>query len=577
MSMRTPESLDSLKRRIRVARGQEPADLLFVNGRVACTFTGELLEGPVAVAEGRVCSLGHAGAGSAEIVDLKGAILAPAFTDAHIHIESSMLTPEGFAEAVVPHGTGATVSDPHEIVNVLGMEGYDYMRRASEGLPLDVFWTVPSCVPATHMETAGASLGPAEVARALDRYPEAPALSEMMNFPGVLYGADEVLEKVRAAALRGRGVDGHSPGLAGSDLDAYLGAGIRTDHECLTAEEAGEKLRRGMWVLLREGSAARNLKALLPAVNSFSSSRVCLASDDRHPEDLLAEGHLDSALKKAVAWGMDPMAALRAATLNPATAYGFEDRGGVAPGFLADLVVLEDLRNFRVRSVYHRGRRVAEGGELREAVPRRSAEGTLSSVVLPMGLEARLSAYPATGGVRVIGVEPDQILTRSEAGGAEEAGRGGSLQFAAVVERHRGSGRVGLGYVRGFGLREGALASTVSHDSHNLILVGASTAEMARAARVVAAQGGGLAAVRGGEVLEALPLEVAGLMSLGTASWVASSLEALHRAAQSLGCSLPSPFMTLSFLALPVIPSLKLTDLGLVDVDRFEIVPLALA
>jgi adenine deaminase len=567
------ESIESLKRRIRVARGEEPADLALLNGKVVCTFTGEILELPVLVAEGRVCAL-HAGAGGREVVDLKGAYLSPAFTDAHIHIESSALTPEGFAEAVVPHGTGAAICDPHEIVNVLGMRGYDYMRRASEGLPLDLFFTIPSCVPATHMETAGAELGPAETAAALARYADAPALSEMMNFPGVIYGADDVLAKTEEARALGKHVDGHSPGLSGPDLDAYLNALIDTDHECLTAGEAREKLRRGMWVFAREGSAAKNLRDLAPAIDSWTISRVCIVSDDRDPADLIREGHIDAALRVAVEAGLDPLWALRAVTLNPATQRGFHDRGGIAPGYRADFVVLKDLRSFEALSVYHGGLKVAEGGNVLEPVRRKDAAGTLSSVRIPADLERRLEAYPAGGRVRVIGVEPAQITTRSEEGEASETGPGKGLQFAAVVERHRGTGNVGLGFVRGFGLSGGALASTVSHDSHNLVLVGVSAREMAEAARAVERMGGGLAVVRDGEVLSSLPLPVAGLMSLGSAGEVADAMANLNEAARVCGCGLPTPFMTLSFMALPVIPALKLTDKGLVDVGRFQIVPL---
>jgi adenine deaminase len=574
--MITPESTESLARRIRVARGLEPADLLFVNGKIVCTFTSEVLDLPVAVAEGRVVSLGAGVKMAREVVDLKGAYLAPAFTDPHIHVESSMLTPEGFAEAVVPHGTGATVSDPHEIVNVLGMEGLAYMRRAAQGLPVDLIFTIPSCVPATHMETSGAELEAGALAQALDTYPDAPALSEMMNFPGVIHGAPDVLDKIQAARSRGFAVDGHSPGLSGADLEAYLNAGILTDHECMTIEEVRSKLRSGMWVLMREGSAAKNLRDLAPVVTAGNAHRICIASDDRHPDDLVREGHLDHALRVAVAAGLDPLMALRFVTLNPASLYHFRDRGGIAPSYLADLVVLSDLQRFEVLSVYHRGLRVAERGEMLAEIPRREARGTLASVHLPPDLQEKLSAYPAVGKVRVIGVEPEQIVTRSDSDDASQAGPGKPLQLAAVVERHRGTGNVGLGFVSGFGLAAGAMASTVSHDSHNCVLVGTSPGEMAHAARTVAEMGGGQAVVREGQVLAVVPLPVAGLMSTGRAADVALGLEKLHVAAKACGCTLPAPFMTLAFIALPVIPALKLTDRGLVDVDQFKIVPLTL-
>ncbi len=566
----------ALRRRILVARGEEPADLLFVNGKVVSTFTGEVLECPVSVAEGRVCALGGEGRRAAEVIDLKGAFLAPSFIDPHIHVESSMLTPEGFAEAVVPHGTGATVSDPHEIVNVFGMAGYAYMREAALGLPMDIFFSIPSCVPATHLETSGAALDAASVAGALDAYPEAHALSEMMNFPGVIFGSDDVLEKIAAARGRGFPVDGHSPGLSGPSLDAYLNALIMTDHECMTAEEAREKLRRGMWVFMREGSAARNLRDLIPVVDSGTLGRLCIASDDRHPDDLVSEGHMDNALRVAVGGGVDPLWAIRMVTLNPAQVYGFRDRGGAAPGFRADLVVLDDLRDFTVRAVYHCGRKVAEEGRLLAAAERKPAEGMLSSVRLPGDLETRLGGYPSSGLVRVIGVEPAQITTRNETGDASEAGPANPLQFLAVVERHGGTGNVGLGFARGFDIKAGAFASTVSHDSHNLVLVGTSPQDLAHAARTVEDMGGGFAVVRNGEVLARLPLPVGGLMSRGDARETARALKDVHDAARACGCGLPAPFMTLAFLALPVIPALKLTDKGLVDVDRFQLVPLAL-
>ncbi len=568
------ESFESIARRIRVARGDEPADLLFVNGRVVSTFTSEIIETEVAVAGGRVASLGGVRA-AREVVDLKGAYLAPAFTDGHIHIESSMMTPEGFAEAAVPHGTGLCVSDPHEIANVLGLKALGYMKRAASGLPVDIFFTVPSCVPATSMETSGASLGPEDVARAFGIIEGAPALSEVMNFPGVIFQDYGVLEKIALARARGVAIDGHSPALSGPGLDAYISAGISTDHECLTPAEAAEKMRRGMYLFMREGSAAKNFLDLLPAVNPGNIHRACIVSDDLHPDDLLREGHMDRVLRKGAAAGQNPLDLIRMVTLNPASAYGLKWRGGIAPAYYADLVVLEDLRGFKVREVYHRGVRVASNGELLARISRKNASDVLSSVHLPAGLAGRLGSFPRSGRVRVIGVEPSQITTRSETGDASESGPGKPLQFAAVIERHGANGNVGLGFVSGFGLKRGAIASTVSHDSHNLVAVGCTAGEIEFAARTVASMGGGLAAVHGDEVLAKLPLEVAGLMSGVAAAQLASGLRDLHRAAKELGCILPSPFMTLAFIALPVIPSLKLTDKGLVDVEKFAIVPLA--
>ncbi|MEJ2420714.1 MAG: adenine deaminase [Acidobacteriota bacterium] len=564
-----------LRRRIRVARGEEPADILFVNGKVVSTFTTEILEIPVAVAEGRVASLGGSPKEATEIVDLAGGYLAPALTDPHIHVESSMLTPEGFAEAVVPHGTGMTVSDPHEIVNVLGLAGLAYMQEASRDLPMDIFYTIPSCVPATHMETAGAELPPEQIEAAFQTSPDAPALSEMMNYPGVLSGDRGVLEKLLSARDRGLPVDGHSPALSGPDLDAYLGAGVTTDHECLTPEEALEKLRRGMWVFMREGSAARNLADLLPVLTPGNLHRLCIASDDRHPEDLVGAGHMDDALRKALAGGVDPLDALRMVTLNPALCYGFRDRGGVAPGYRADLVVFKDLQSFTVKKVYHSGQLVASEGRMLRTLPRKKAEKTLATVTLPGSLQEKLEQFPRSGRVRVIGVDPAQIMTRAEEADAASAGSG-EVQYAAVIERHRNTGNVGLGFVRGFQLRSGALASTVSHDSHNLVVVGASLPDMALAAHTLAKMGGGLCCVSDGNVRASLQLEVAGLMSRRTAADVARDMQNLHEAARECGCPLPSPFMTLAFIALPVIPALKLTDRGLVDVNRFDFVPLRL-
>lgn len=571
----TKEGLEHL---IDVARGLTPADLLLANARVVNVFSGEVERADVALA-GRWI----AGVGSYEAAqqrhDLGGSYLLPGFIDGHLHLESTMLMPAEFARAAVPHGTNAIVVDPHEIANVHGVEGVRFLLEASKGLPLDVFFTAPCCVPATGLETAGAHLGPAEIAQML-AWPKMIALGELMNVPGALTKDREALAKVIAAHSAGKPVEGHSPGLSGLDLCAYVALGADSDHECTAAEEAREKLERGMWLMIREGSAARNLEAVLPTVTETNGRRCLLVSDDLHPEELLSDGHLDRILRRAVRAGIQPAQAVPMVTLNPAERFGLKRRGAVAPGHLADLVVVDDLREFRASAVYKNGCLVAEKGAIAQEFEPPDIPLLPSSIRMAL-LDAesfRIKA-PARDAL-VIGIVPDQILTRKEiarlpsGNGWAMAAPHRDLLKIAVVERHHRTGNVGVGFVRGFGLRKGAVASSVAHDSHNLIVVGASDQEMLRAVQEVARMAGGFALVVGESVLASFPLPIAGLISAEPVKAVGKGIHEVTDACRSLGARGAHPLMTLSFLALPVIPEIRITDKGLVDVAKGCHVPL---
>ena len=562
---------------IRAARGKEPADLVFVGGRIFNVFTGELEECSLAVKNGLIAGLGRYQ--GLETVSVEGRILAPGFIEPHLHLESTRLHPAELARVIVPRGTTTLVADPHEIANVLGLKGIEYLIQAALGLPLDVFFMAPSCVPATPLETSGAELD-ARTLAALVSQPRILGLAEMMNYPGVLEALPQVLDKI--ALFNHRPRDGHAPLLHGPDLCAYLAAGLSTDHECTTLEEAREKVARGMRVFLREGSTAKNLAALAPVVTGHNLRRIGLCSDDRHADDLLTEGHLDHLLRRAVGLGLSQAQALTMLTLNAAEAYGLEDRGALAPGRRADVVVLKDDGGLEVEQVYKDGRRVAAKGKcLAEISPVLLPDW--ASPMNPGPLDLSLLRLPAAGRrVRVIELVKDQLLT--EAAVAEAPVRRGLLSAdpekdlvrLVVVERHHGTGRIGQGLVRGLGLKRGALASTVAHDSHNIIAAGVSEEELLLAVKTVVRMRGGLAVVVGEQVAAELPLPLAGLMSPAPAIEVAAAGRRLAEAARLTGCQVPDPFMILSFLALPVIPRLKLTDKGLVDVDRFEIVDLFL-
>jgi adenine deaminase len=558
------------------ARGRLPCNLLLANARIVDVFSGEVVEGGIAVAAGRIVGIGEYPARAT--VDVGGRFVAPGFIDSHVHIESAMACVSEFARTVAARGTTAVVADPHEIANVLGADGIRYMLASAIGQPINVFYTLPSCVPATDMETAGARLAAADL-EAFFLDPRIVALGEMMNYPGVLAGDSEVMKKIEAARRHGKPVDGHAPGLSGKDLAAYVAAGISSDHECTTAAEALEKIAAGMHVMIREGTGARNLAALLPVITERNARRLMWCTDDRHPHDLIEEGHIDSIVAAAIQAGVDLVTAIRMATLNPAERFGLTHLGAVASGRQADLVVFSDSSRLRVEEVYVRGELIARDGKLLAGV--RTPPGPPAPPSMNVRREG-LDFGLAAGGprLRVIELVRDQILTRRSIESAPVAGNrlvsdpDRDLLKIAVVERHRGSGRVGIGMVRGFGLRQGALAASVAHDSHNIIVVGVSDADMAAAVSEVAAMGGGVAVAAGGRIAARLPLPVAGLMSPAPVQSVSAAMDRLVRVAHELGSPLKDPFMTLSFLALPVIPELKITDRGLVDVLEFRHVDL---
>jgi adenine deaminase len=559
-----------LSRRLAVARGDEPADLVVRGGRVLSVFTREWLEVDVAICDGTIAGLGsYAGR---ETLDAGDAYVVPGFIDAHMHLETSKLLPSEFARLVLPLGTTAVVADPHEIANVLGTDGVHWLVDVCEHLPLDVFFTASSCVPASRFESPRRPFTPGDLESLLRRR-LVIGLAEMMNFPGVIAGADSELAKLAVAGAHH--VDGHAPGVLGHALQAYAAAGIRSDHEAFTAEEGRERLRAGMWLLIREASAARNLRALAPLVAEFGPSRLAFCTDDREPEHIAEDGHVNAIVRDAVALGVAPADALVMASHHPALWHGLDTLGAVAPGYQADLLLLPDLERFVPEIVLKRGRAV-------ETVPPTEVPEWVRQSVRIQAVSADDLRVAWQGGpARVIGLVPGQIVTEALVeelridAGAATADAERDLAKIAVIERHLGTGRIGLGFVRGFGLERGAFASTFSHDAHNLVVVGMDDAAMVRAIERLVELGGGLVVVDGSEITAELPLPVAGIISdLALAEVVAAS-EATVAAVHALGSRVESPFQSLAFLALSVIPSLKITDRGLVDVDRFELVPLA--
>ncbi len=570
-----------LQRRVRVALGQEPGDLLLRGGRVVNVFTERVEPANVVIADGWIAGVGPYDWQADETVSLSGHGILPGLIDAHMHIESTLLLPVELAKVIVPRGTTAVLADPHEIANVAGMPGIRLLVDASAALPLDVFFMAPSCVPASDWESPGAVLD-ADAVNELLRHPRVVGLAEMMNFPGVLSQEPDVLQKVADALRHGLPVDGHAPGLTGKQLIAYAAAGIRSDHECITVEEALAKAALGMLIQVREGSSARNLDTFLPLLVENRLGDWCLATDDIHVDDLMERGHLDALLRRVVAGGVPAARAVRHASLVPARHYGLTDRGAVAPGYRADLFVVQDLTDFEPHTVIKSGEVVARNGqyEAKRDQPRVTFENTVRLGALD---ETAFELRPSGERCSVIGIVPDNIVTKHESCtvrldpstrqwvfDAEQ-----DVSLIACIERHLATGRVGVGLVRGFGFRRaGALGSSVAHDAHNLVVAGTNAADMLICARALEEMGGGFVVVSDGSVVARLPLGVAGLMSTQGFRSVRRQLDEVTEAARSLGCPLPAPFGTLSFLCLSVIPELRITDRGVFDVVRQKAITL---
>jgi adenine deaminase len=561
--------MEALRRRLAVSRGDEPADLVIRGGRVFSVFTREWLETDVAVVDGMVAGLGSYE--GRDTLDAAGRFVVPGFIDAHMHLESVKLMVDEFARLVLPLGTTAVVADPHEIANVLGVDGVHWLLDASAGLQLDVFFMASSCVPASQFESPRRPLGPGDL-ESLMRRRRVLGLAEMMNFPGVIAGDPAELEKL---VLDGaEHVDGHAPGLLGKELQAYVASGIHSDHEALTVEEGRERLRAGMWLLVREASMARNLLDLLPLAREYGPGRIAFCTDDRDPDDIVDDGHVNGMVRKAVAAGLSPEDALLMASLHPAQWHGLQQHGAIAPGYQADLLVLPDLERFVPDVVLKRGRPFEDTP--RSEVPDWVRQTVRIKPVSPSDFEVRSSG----ASIRAIGLVIEQVVTESLVreptveDGLAVADPERDLAKIAVVERHHATGRIGVGFVAGSGLRRGALASTVSHDAHNLVVLGMSDRDMAFAVERLAELGGGIVAVDDLRVVAECPLPIAGLLSDARLADVIAQSRACNDAAHELGWSGETPFLTMSFLGLSVIPHLKITDRGLVDVDRFELVPL---
>ena len=556
----------NLQQKLSIARGERPAERLFKNANLVNVLSGEIYRTNVAVDDGRVVGLGDYKA--KKIIDLKGAYLAPSLIDGHFHVESSMLTTREFARAVVPHGTGAVVIDPHEYANVLGLDGIRYVLESSRNLPVDCFIMLPSCVPATSLETSGARLT-AQDLKLMIGDERVAGVAELMNYPGVYLGAESELAKIEAG--KGKNIDGHAPGLRGRNLNAYVLAGVQSDHESTELAEAQEKLRLGMHVLLREGSTERNLATLIPLINANNAMNCSFATDDKLAGDLVSEGHIDHSVRKAIKLGLPPMVALQMATISTARHYRLRNFGAIAPRYWADFIVFDNLKKLVVRKTYKKGILVAEEGKYlapqRALVPQPRSTMNLRYNA-PEDFKGSLKRGAR---MRVIEIVPNQIVTRQllvtprTGNGQVVPDVQRDILKLVVVERHHATGNVGVGFVRGFKLKSGALGSTVAHDAHNVVVVGTSDADIAQAIEELVKMKGGQVAVSQGKVRAELALPIAGLVSDRPLAEVIKRIAALNAAARAMGCDLEAPFMTLSFLSLSPIPELKLTDQGLID------------
>lgn len=559
---------------INVARGFEKADLVIKNANIVNVLSEEIHKADIAIKDGIIAGIGENYSGEKEI-DIQGAYVTPSFIDGHVHLESTMMLPSEFAKVALPAGTTTVIIDPHEISNVLGLHGISFMHEAVKNLPLDVYTMLPSCVPATPFETSGFDLNSYDLSLLIDK-PWVLGLAEMMNFPGVLNQDNNVMAKLELAKSRGKCIDGHAPYLHGKDLCAYIASGVKSDHECTTPDEAVEKLRLGMYVMIREGTAAKDLDALMPVLKTCNTRKCIFVTDDRHPADL--KEHINGMVRRAVEAGVDPVKAVQIASLNTAEYFGLKNLGAIAPGYKADLLILPDLKTFKPDLVIKNGVVAAENGKLIAELPENEALAVRNSVnvrwITPE--DFRIEA----NGSKVIALEviPHQLITKSvvsevkiEDGNAVSNIDNDTLKIC-VIERHRATGNIGKGFVKGFNLKCGAIASTVAHDSHNMIVIGTNDADMYAAAVALIKCKGGKVVVKDGEVISELPLPIAGLMSDRNFDYVVNKCEELNKTAHSIGCRIEDPFMTMGFLSLPVIPELKVTDKGVFDTNKFDFI-----
>ena len=564
---KTDRQLEAKQRIIAVAAGREKADLVLKNAKYLNVFSNEFLCGDIAVANGLIAGVGKYD-GKTEI-DVSGKLVLPGFIDAHIHLESSMVTPAEFAKAVVAHGTTTVITDPHEITNVMGIDGVEYMIQASQNLPIDVHFMMPSCVPATEIDESGAELDCKDIDLYLDNK-KVLGLAEMMNYVGVINGDNNVLSKIVTSQAHHKKIDGHAPELSGNDLNAYIAAGVYSDHECSTFENALEKLRKGQFIMIREGTAAHNLKALMPLLTQQYYSRCMFATDDKHPSDLLHGGHIDYIVKQALKNGADPIVALKTATHHAARYFLLNNKGAIASGYLADIVVVDNLEDFNVETVFKRGKLVFDG-EVKDfsapTVDEELAEKCFDTFHLD---SVTPSSFKVDGKLGLIGLVGGELLTRN-LGTADKIDVENDILKIACIERHKGTNHIGVGYVKGYSLKSGAVATSVAHDSHNIITVGCNDGDIAVAVNAIKDSKGGIAVVENGKIKALLELPIAGLMSDEPLTTVNEKLENAKLSAYELGANKSiDPFMTLSFLSLPVIPSLRITTKGVFDAENWK-------
>ena len=562
---------------INVARGLEKADLVIKNANIVNVLSEEIHKGDIAICDGVIAGIGENYSGEKEI-DINGAYVTPSFIDGHVHLESTMMLPKEFAKTVLPAGTTTVIIDPHEISNVLGLHGISFMHEAVKDLPMNVYTMLPSCVPATPFETSGFDLNSYDLSLLIDK-PWVLGIAEMMNFPGVLNHDKNVMAKLELAKSRGKRIDGHAPYLSGKDLCGYIASGVKSDHECTTPEEAIEKLRLGVYVMIREGTAAKDLDALIPVLKTSNTRKCIFVTDDRHPADL--KEHINGMVRRVVEAGVDPIKAVQVASLNTAEYFGLKDLGAIAPGYKADLLVLPDLKTFKPDIVLKDGQVVAQDGKLAVEIPENDAIATRNSVNVRWITMDDFKIQTEGDGVkkvRALEVIPHQLITKSVMsdvkvvdGNAVSNVETDTLKIC-VIERHRATGNIGKGFVKGFNLKCGAIASTVAHDSHNMIVIGTNDFDMYTAAVALIQCQGGKVVVKDGEIISQLPLPIAGLMSDKEFDFVVEKCDELNKAAHSIGCKLEDPFMTMGFLSLPVIPELKITDKGVFDTNKFDFV-----